>query len=600
MLRLLKSCSAVLLVCFFLASCGGAPASTPSSTDSGSSTAPASSDSGSAPASDSGSSAAPAASGEVEVRIPPALEKVPTDDDPRDGKLSRQPVPEGYFPIVDEKVTLRVAVANQPSVEDFATNEFTKWYEERTNVQVEWIVLPEGEDGIQKLNLMLSSGDIPDVIMGFGLTAAQIELYGSQGIFIPLNDLIDTYGVNIQNAFAQYPLAKEVVTSPSGNIYSLPEINDCYHCSVAQKLWIYKPWLDTLGLEIPTTLDEYVEVLRAFKEKDPNGNGIADELPLTANVNGWNSQFDFYFMNSFLYNPSSRRFMNDGKVDVTYNKPEWREGLRFLNRLFEEGLLDPNAFTQDTPTLQRVGQAEDNVVGSIPWGYPGWLPIENVEGARWNQYVVVPPLKGPNGFAVQPLDPYSPFSVSKFIVTSAAKNPAVAVRWADGFYQQEIEIAAYLGPEGNGWEWAEEGQKGINGEQALYVALKSWGNIQNDQWMQANPSFRSSDFRLTQMSDNPFELETILFHESAKLTPMAQDESLAVPPLYFSAEDAQEVAEYEQTLKKIVEEMMARFTIGDLDIDNDAEWQSYLDALDQAGLARYLELSQKAYDSKNK
>src|SRR5690606_41144557 len=66
-------------------------------------------------------------------------------------------------------------------------------------------------------------------------------------------------------------------------------------------------------------------------------------------------------------------------------------------------LLDPNAFTQDTPTLQRVGQAEDNVVGSIPWGYPGWLPIENVEGARWNQYVVVPPLKGPNGFAVQPL-----------------------------------------------------------------------------------------------------------------------------------------------------------------------------------------------------
>jgi putative aldouronate transport system substrate-binding protein len=597
MLRLLKSCSAVLLVCFFLASCGGAPASNPSSTDSGSSTAPASTDSGST---DSGSSAAPAASGDVEVRIPPALEKVPSDDDPRDGKLSRQPIPEGYFPIVDEKVTLRVAVANQPSVEDFSTNEFTKWYEEKTNVHVEWIVLPEGEDGIQKLNLMLSSGDIPDVIMGFGLTAAQIELYGSQGIFIPINDLIDTYGVNIQNAFAQYPLAKEVVTSPSGNIYSLPEINDCYHCSVAQKLWIYKPWLDTLGLEVPTTLDEYVEVLRAFKEKDPNGNGVADELPLTANVNGWNSQFDFYFMNSFLYNPSSRRFMNDGKVDVTYNKPEWREGLRFLNQLFDEGLLDPNAFTQDTPTLQRVGQAEDNVVGSIPWGYPGWLPIENVEGARWNQYVVVPPLKGPNGFAVQPLDPYSPFSVSKFIVTSAAKNPAVAVRWADGFYQQEVEIAAYLGPEGNGWKWAEEGQKGINGEQALYVALKSWGNIQNDQWMQANPSFRSSDFRLTQMSDNPFELETILFKESAKLTPMAQDESLAVPPLYFSAEDAQEVAEYEQTLKKIVEEMMARFTIGDLDIDNDAEWQSYLDALDQAGLARYLELCQKAYDSKNK
>jgi putative aldouronate transport system substrate-binding protein len=522
-----------------------------------------------------------------------------SDKDPKDGVLKPEPIPAGMFPLTKQKVTLRIAAPSNASIEDINTNEFTKWYEKQTNVHIQWILLPENE-ARDKLNLMLSSGDLPDAIMGFyNISPAQLQVYGQQGIFIPLNDLIEKYGPNIKNGFAQYPLAKEVSTAPDGKIYGLPEINDCYHCSMSQKLWIYKPWLDKLGLKIPETTEELYQVLKAFKEKDPNGNGKADEIPLTTQVNGWNSNYDAYFMNSFLLNPADRRVLKNGKIDVTYNKPEWREGLRYLRRLAKDGLLDVNSFTQSGDQLKRLGQNDPAIVGSVPGGTSlGLAPVENKEGARWSQYVTVPPLKGPSGFRVQPFSPYAPITVGRFIITKAAKNPEIALRWADGFYQQEVEMDAYWGLQGKGWRWAKEGEKGIHGKQALYKQLLTWGNTQNDQWSQTNVSFRSSDWRLGQISDNPWELETVLYRETKKLEPYQQDTKMAVPPLYFTTEQAQEGGELEAALTKYVDEMEARFVTGDADIEKG--WDTYVQTLEQTGLPRYLELQQAAYDAKYK
>ncbi len=77
------------------------------------------------------------------------------------------------------------------------------------------------------------------------------------------------------------PQVKSLITLLDGKIYGLPHINDCYHCSMSQKMWVYKPWLDKLGLKVPETTDEFEAMLKAFKEKDPNGNGKADEIPLS-------------------------------------------------------------------------------------------------------------------------------------------------------------------------------------------------------------------------------------------------------------------------------------------------------------------------------
>ncbi|MEM7032854.1 MAG: extracellular solute-binding protein [Chloroflexota bacterium] len=110
----------------------------------------------------------------------------------------------GTFPIVEEKVSLRVLMVQHPLVEDFETNEFTKWYEEKTNVHIDWELVPSS-GATEKLNLVLASGDLPDVIMDFTVSPAQQTIYGTQGLFLPLNDLIEEYGVETKKMFDASP-----------------------------------------------------------------------------------------------------------------------------------------------------------------------------------------------------------------------------------------------------------------------------------------------------------------------------------------------------------------------------------------------------------
>src|SRR5699024_41996 len=103
--------------------------------------------------------------------------------------------------------------------------------------------------------------------------------------------------------FQQYPGSEGQITQLDGNIYSLPVVNECYHCSVPNKFWINKTWLDNLGLEMPTTLDEFYDVLVAFRDQDANGNGDPnDEIPFAGDYkDGWLTNGDRFIMNCFTY-----------------------------------------------------------------------------------------------------------------------------------------------------------------------------------------------------------------------------------------------------------------------------------------------------------
>ncbi|GGH81330.1 ABC-type glycerol-3-phosphate transport system substrate-binding protein [Pullulanibacillus pueri] len=98
------------------------------------------------------------------------------------------------FPIVKDKVTLTVLIPSNSLVKDFNTNDFTKWYEKKTGVHVKWEIIPE-DGAAEKLNLMLASGDLPDVIMHMPVTKSQLMVYGKKGVFQSLNNLIDKYGL---------------------------------------------------------------------------------------------------------------------------------------------------------------------------------------------------------------------------------------------------------------------------------------------------------------------------------------------------------------------------------------------------------------------
>jgi putative aldouronate transport system substrate-binding protein len=526
--------------------------------------------------------------------------------------------PEGYVgpvassrgPIVKEKVTLTIVVPQNTSVGDWKKNAFSTWYEERTGVHVDWQVVA-GEagspDALTKVNAMIASGDVPDAFMNINFSPAQQLLYGSQGLFIPLNKLIDDYGAEIKRMFKDYPDIEDLITAPDGNIYTMPYVNDCFHCNCGgQRMWINKPWLDKLGLEPPESLNDFEIVLKAFANDDPNGNGKADEAPLMGHTD---DPFSSFFMGSFLYNPGyiengpSWLYLDNGRVDIVANKPGWREGLRYLHRLFEQGLLARESFTQDSEAFIRVGnKSGENILGAARAFYWGSFLTIDVEDpkARWNDYVAVPTLKGPDGTATATWNYYGKAGNSAgFVVTNACKHPEVAVAWADGQYELEAQLQAGNGEYGTGWRWAKDGEVGINGKQAMWRTIGTWPPDDGLWWGQLGVNYRSSDYRLSEVVDpSKPTFEKPLYEESQKYYNQRQDEGLQLPPVYLTEDQAALTGELVTAIQNHVLQHEAKFTLGQLDIDNDAAWKKYVDTFEQMGLENYLNAYQEAYEAK--
>ena len=152
-----------------------------------------------------------------------------------------------------------------------------------------------------------------------------------------------------------------------------------------------------------------------------------------------------------------------------------------------------------------------------------------------------------------------------------------------------------LGEQDVDWRWATADEVGINGEPAWYLPITQWGTVQNQQWSQTNLSYRTDAFRLGEVRKSDVDLEVWLYDQSKKIEPYAQPIEKVVPPLYFTAEQAQELADIEATITRFVDESMSRFINGDDDVNDDAAWETYIATLEQMGLPRMLEIYQSAY-----
>ncbi len=293
---------------------------------------------------------------------------------------------------------------------------------------------------------------------------------------------LEEYGVEFKKVMEQFEGVKEMITSPDGHIYSLPTINDCLHNQYRTRAWINTEWLDAVGMDMPKTTEEFEAVLQAFKDQDPNGNGIADEIPMLGNRMPKNNVVS-YLMNAFTYmqasdiqDPSTLYLYLDenDKIQFTPNKEEYRQGLSWIRSLIEKGLLDSTSFTLDETQFKQILQEEGAVkVGvvraDLPCSYLG--EYNGTSDHRVAQYQVLEPLIGPEDFQYQPSYLYASIGTGNFVITNNCENPEAAFRWADGWYSEEASFLAWYGEEGKGWVQPPEGSKALNGEDAMYQRL---------------------------------------------------------------------------------------------------------------------------------
>ncbi len=521
----------------------------------------------------------------------------------------------GPLPLTKEKVTYSLLVPTVPEVIDFKTNWFTKFLEEKTNVRINFVMAPNDNNAQrEKLNLLIAAGDIPDLIMNMPVDAAMEARFGSdEKIFIPLNKYISDPKImpNFTGWLAKNPMAKGIMTGVDGNIYGFPNVNVCYHCTLSQKMWINQDWLKKLGIAMPTTTEEFYVMLKAFKSKDPNGNGKADEIPLVGSTDTWHSQVEPFLMSSFILDSGMYNKMKlivdtkAGKVLSALDQNGYKEGLKYIAKLYKEGLYYNGSITQKSDQEKQLLAMNPTIVGAFPAGYMGVVVDPTAQNKVWRMFTIQVPLKGPNGYSSVPNFQYDGVAANRLVVTKNAKTPEIAARWADLFYSLEYNMLHGYGERGVGWDWPKAGALGLDGKPANNDMLKPYtSEPQNDGWHQMGIEFATPENRFGQVTApgidiyTPEGLESMLLQFSKKIEPFVRKDVDILPPVKFTTAESSELQILQVELERYAESQRVGFIAGGVDIDKN--WAAYTKKLNDLGLAKFVAIQQKAYDRQYK
>ena len=511
-------------------------------------------------------------------------------------------------------IKLNFAVTDHASIASWEDNAFVKWVEDVTNVDLEFTLIPY-ESRAEQLGLILASGDYPDVFLVCGMNDNMISKYGvGEGAFLPLNDLIETKGNFINKIFEEYPGSKGLITQLDGNIYSLPVVNECYHCTVPTKFWMNQTWLDNLGLEQPKTLEELRTVLEKFRDEDANGNGdTTDEIPLAGDYqDGWYTNVELPIMSAFTFynldldttvltSPEAfGMYLEDGTVVTPFAKDEFKAGVQYVADMVKDGLIYEGSFTQDLAGLTQI--AEDGRLGASSGGY---ILFANLGGDIYKQYRAVMPVEGPDGFSSIQSFPHDSVGGHGFVISADCENPEAAFMIGDLMYSYAATMRGYYGVYGEQWTDAQEGEVGINGEPAKYHLLVPWQESEPQSYcvLQMTTSFRDAAYRLGEPSDPAVDLysaaglETLLYQVTHDYEPY-KDDAKILPPIKFTDDENEEMSLLKANLSNTIKENMIAFFNGTKTVEKD--YDAFLAELDAQGLGRLVEMYQNSYNTQYK
>lgn len=495
-----------------------------------------------------------------------------TDTTEDNGKVNGLMNKEG-LPLVDEG-TYGFSIFADDSSETgkfYMMDEFKK----QTNVDVTLKINPY-QTATERLNLDLNSGDYSDVIGGWTLNDSMILTYGvKQGVFIPLEDYFAKYCPNI-TAILDMPGVREQMTAPDGHIYTIPYV--CGDTTVGFSPYINGQWLKNVGMEMPKTTDEFEAVLKAFKEKDANGNGDAnDEIPFSTDPNNKHIEA----MAGWFGMPMNKQGVAIVNDKVVYGgvSEDYRTFLKWFGGLYKEGLIDNELYTQDKSTWSGKGN-KDLYGVSIAYGSNEFsgivqtpeksvfdaLPVLNTDkGGTW--------LRDTNGFSVYR---------TQAVITDKAKNPEIICRWFDNAFALENGIGCARGPvgvvtfkEGDGYRAIDSTTLPADQQEAV-----SWNNL----WPQSLPKFVPVGFKY--IEDNPL-------YDEKKAMENTYEPNLTkeiIPTNWIALDDIDKYSDTTTALINYFNEQQALFVTGAQDINDDAQWNAYVDGMKALGLEDWVKM----------
>ncbi len=483
--------------------------------------------------------------------------------------------------IVKEPVTIKLMSEYETRMTNFEEMKLFQELEEKTNVDIEWELIPSA-DWIQKKNLKLASGTLPDGFFA-GVKEEDISKYGPQGMLIPLEDLIDQYAPNIKAAFEKYPEYAASCREVDGHIYSLYHIIVDSGAYNPDQMFINKTWLDKLNLPMPTTMDEFYDVLNHFKNDDPNGNGKQDEIPFSCRfdqyIQSYHSLFGAYGRGDIDGRDIYSHFVVEpgDKLVFTADKPEYKAAIEGMHKFFEAGLFDKEIFTQDVKQYFAKGKTEDETLGCfILWNRGNMVGPDRVD-----DYVAVPPFKGPDGKQIWVREMNGNSPTPAFAITNQCEHPEILVRWIDQFFDEKLCVRA-------GWGPIEEKENGP----AVFAERDADQSFDDFRYQNA-PIFGAlalyGDYydRVVEMPSMMTEKVEIM---KDTYEPYLTNSSL--PPLKFTQEEREWLDTHGVDFKNYIRDHQARWML-EGGIEN--EWDDYVKGLESLGLEEYVNIMNTAY-----
>lgn len=499
----------------------------------------------------------------------------------------------GEFPVTKEKIKMTMMGPGSGQAEWKDMPVFQKMAE-MSNIEFEFTTPPTA-DFSTKLNLAFAGDDLPDVLFGTSsdsLTPAMEMDYGSQGILVSLEDLIDENMPNLKKIMDEDPSIRKSITTPDGHIYSLPMIHRGETAIWPRgPMWYRGDWLKALNVtELPKTTDEFYDLLVRFRDEDPNGNGKKDEIPLTDvkmdSTRPW-------LMGAFGLTERGIEEIN-GEVVYTPLTDNYKEYLTFMNKLYSEKLLDQEVYGQADE--QKKAKGQNNQIGLFPDWFSIFTTGKNEKDAT-DDLMFQPLTSSVSPEAVVPGS--TRMARETFAITKNCPSPEAALRWVDYFYGEEGSYFLSKGPEGSLWDWAENDK----GEKVRVYAEGIDVSNTEEERSRITPNYgitvptmgypETEDMMIltdpNQEPDRTF-IEFIDSETQAKITPNAK---VPYPLLYLTTEESEKVRDSETDLKTYVEQMEAKFITGVEPLSN---WDKYVKTIESMGVEEYVSVYQTAYD----
>ncbi len=506
------------------------------------------------------------------------------------GDASHITVNDNFFPLEEPITITMMGFAKNAEPMDIP---FIREYVKATNVNLKYIALG-GDVNIAKesLNNMINSGDYGDVIMSNIIVESDVSRLAAAGILPDLTQWVDDPDImpNLNNrVFSESPATRGIITAPDGGVYALPRFVGIPEDYLESPLWINKKWLDVLELQVPTTLDEFENVLKMFAENDPNGNGLKDEVPWLVFHNDAYASFEAFMGTWGMPTKSnvldSYTCVRDGKVNFVPTMDSYKDAITFFHKLWSQNLIWSEAFTGTTESF-NAKYSELNY---------GVVQYKSIAADATDDYI---PMMPPKADEYDPVWYYHPGSLGIKCFAEVTNKPLqdgrmdIIMSWMDGFYSLPNSMQAYYGLVGDGAIKYVDGKyeyetvpEGMSLQQMIDAAMPS-----TLAWGFNNYAFMKSDYEngiIPRTAEALKQLSAYVIYKDVLNKEIW-------PRPFFNEADSERLSELRTDIFNTVSYYKAQWITGERDIT--ADWDEYITKLYQMGLEEYVAILQRGYD----